>query len=249
MRAEEATVAVDEIVQNGAGCWHDGYHQNGCPRQGCPEFGGAGDPSVGAARDVVLLLSRVPERLRRVRTLEHAGYRVTIPRQPVAWVVAHRPPVLVTDDTDAARRIRAKVVAVAPATACVVVVDDPTPIRYRELLASGTTALPASCTDEQLVQAVGAASQALACLPIAAARALAGAVGDRPLITNREASLLRALVSGTTVASLARTVGYSPREMYRVLGSVYARLGAENRTEALLRADRLGLLTPPEPGR
>ncbi|HEX8630188.1 MAG TPA: hypothetical protein VF755_18680, partial [Catenuloplanes sp.] len=60
----------------------------------------------------------------------------------------------------------------------------------------------------------------------------------------REVSWLRALVDGVTVASLARAVGYSQREMYRVLASLYARLGADNRTGALLHADRWGLLTP-----
>jgi DNA-binding CsgD family transcriptional regulator len=53
---------------------------------------------------------------------------------------------------------------------------------------------------------------------------------------------LRHLADSGTVASLARTVGYSEREMYRLLGGVYARLGASNRTEALLLAERWGLL-------
>ena len=45
--------------------------------------------------------------------------------------------------------------------------------------------------------------------------------------------------------SLARTAGYSQREMYRVLAALYSRLGASTRTEALLRADRWGLLNTP----
>jgi len=44
------------------------------------------------------------------------------------------------------------------------------------------------------------------------------------------------------VTSLARSSGYSEREMYRLLSALYARLGVTTRTEALLRADRWGLL-------
>jgi DNA-binding NarL/FixJ family response regulator len=131
----------------------------------------------------------------------------------------------------------------------VVLMAQPTPAQYREALAAGVTALPAGSADEDVVLAVGAAVRAFTYLPADAARVLAGNDGDRPVITEQEACWLRALVDGSTVASLARTVGYSEREMYRVLGNLYGRLGAANRTEALLRADRWGLLTSvPEEG-
>lgn len=204
---------------------------------------GPGDRPVDPGRDVVVLLPGVPDRSRVVAALERAGYRVVAPRERVAWRAGHTP-ILVTDDTDGASRVRAEVVAVAPTTACVVLVREPTPARYRQILASGATALPASSADEDLVQAVGAAARSLACLPVAAARAIAGAGADRPVLTDREVSWLRALVDGATVAGLARAVGYSQREMYRVLANLYARLGADNRTGALLHADRWGLLTP-----
>lgn len=190
----------------------------------------------------------LPEGARRVRlgaALQRAGYRVVMPRQPAAWAAGRRPPVLVTDATEGAARVRADVVAAAPGTACVVLVHEPTPTRYRQLLAAGATVLPASADDEDVVAAVAAASRALICLPATVARALAGAEGDRPVLSARESGWLRALVHGATVAGLARTAGYSEREMYRLLGSLYSRLGAENRTEALLRADRWGLLNPP----
>lgn len=206
----------------------------------------AGGTRGGAPRDVVVLMSRAAERLRLVDALQRAGYRVAVPRQPVAWG-AHRaaPVLLLTDDTEAAGRVRAEALAEAPETACVVLVDHPTPARYRHLLGTGATALPASCAEDDVVQAVGAASRELACLPVSAARAVAGVTGARPALSDREVSWLRALVGGATVAGLARSAGYSQREMYRVLNSVYARLGAGNRTEALLHADRLGLLTAP----
>lgn len=211
--------------------------------------GRCGPPTPAAAptRDVVLLLSDVAHRRQVIGALEAAGYRVDIPRHPVAWVSARRSVILVTDDTEGAGRIREHAVTVVPRIPCVVLVDEPAPARYRQLLAAGTTALPASCAAEDVVLAVWAASRDLACVPVAVAQSLAGAEGDRPVLSEREVSWLRALVDGATVASLARAVGYSPREMYRVLGNLYARLGAVNRTEALLRADRWGLLAPPAP--
>jgi DNA-binding NarL/FixJ family response regulator len=198
-----------------------------------------------AARVVMVLMADLPRRLRLTDALQGSGYRVAMPRDPVALLAAHRSPVLVTDDTDGARRLRARVMTAAPGTPCVVLVREPTPERYREVLGSGATALPDSCTDADVVLAVGAAARSFACVPATVARALAGYDGARPVITAQEASWLRALVDGVTVASLARTVGYSQREMYRVLGTLYERLGASNRTEALLRADRWGLLGPP----
>jgi len=40
---------------------------------------------------------------------------------------------------------------------------------------------------------------------------------------------------------LAEQVGYSEREMFRLLGELYRRLGAANRSEALDKAARLGV--------
>lgn len=53
---------------------------------------------------------------------------------------------------------------------------------------------------------------------------------------------IRALAAGSTVAQLAADSGYSEREMFRILGDLYARLGVKNRTEAILWASRHGLL-------
>jgi len=216
---------------------------------GAANTGAADMGAADTGADVTVLLPRVSQRVRVVRALEGAGYRVAVRRPParvpVHRMVKRRSPVLVTDDTDGGTQVRAEVVAAEPETACVVLVDDPTPARYRQLLGAGVTALPTSSADDDVVLAVDAAARALTCLPASAARALAGANEDRPVLSVREASWLRALVSGTTVARLARSAGYSQREMYRLLGGLYRRLGATNRTEALLRADRWGLLATP----
>lgn len=63
-----------------------------------------------------------------------------------------------------------------------------------------------------------------------------------PAVDAVEQGWLRQLAAGGTVAGLARSCGYSEREMYRRLSTLYLRLGARTRTEALLLAERFGLL-------
>lgn len=213
-------------------------------------------PSPAHADDleVVVLFTDVEVR-QRVRTcLERQHYRVVQPARLLEWVESRRPRVLVVTGDDAeAARARAAVTRTAPEAAVVVLVEQPTPARYRELLATCTSVLPVSASDGDVAVAVAGAWRELTCLPMSAARSLAGREsasggGPPPAVTPRESGWLRALADGATVAGVARSAGYSPREMYRLLGAVYTRLGTANRTEALLCADRLGLLaTEPPP--
>lgn len=53
---------------------------------------------------------------------------------------------------------------------------------------------------------------------------------------------LAALASGSTVARLANETGYSERVMFRRLADLYGRLGVSGRAEAIVAAERLGLL-------
>jgi DNA-binding NarL/FixJ family response regulator len=219
-----------------------------------PGDGSAG-AATGAAGDVVVLIADGPRRRRLVGALESAGHRVSVTprvadRQPEAPSERRRPtvrrtPVLVTDDTDAAARVRDATLAASPDTGCVVLVADPGPARYRQLLESGASALPSDSSADDVVLAVEAATRALACLPATVLRAAGRDDGDPPAVSRREVSWLRALGAGETVGEVARTAGYSQREMYRLLRDLYRRLGADNRTGALLRADRLGLLAAP----
>jgi DNA-binding NarL/FixJ family response regulator len=69
-------------------------------------------------------------------------------------------------------------------------------------------------------------------------------VAPAPEVSSLERAWLRYLAGSGTVTGLARASGYSEREMYRLLGALYRRLGAANRTEALLLAERWGMLQP-----
>jgi DNA-binding NarL/FixJ family response regulator len=122
-------------------------------------------------------------------------------------------------------------------TPTVHVVEEATAEACAEALRVGATGVVA--LDAELNQVIG--GQTL--LPRQIAKALCRQqAGPVPQLLPRERDWLRHLADSGTVASLARTVGYSEREMYRLLGGVYARLGAGNRTEALLLAERWGLL-------
>jgi DNA-binding NarL/FixJ family response regulator len=200
--------------------------------------------------EVVVLFTDTRTRARVREGLHRQNVRVAQPERLLEWVTAHRPHVvLVTGDDERAGRARAAVARAAPEAACVVLVDHPTPARYRELLATCTAVLPESAAEEDVAVAVAGAWRALSCLPTEAARTLSGApgVGAGVALTPREVAWLRALADGATVGSLARAAGYSQREMYRLLAGLYARLGTTGRTEALLRADRAGLLSSEGP--
>jgi DNA-binding NarL/FixJ family response regulator len=196
--------------------------------------------------EVVVLVADPAHRSRLRAALEVGPYRTVLPPQILTWAAARRPQVLlVTDDSERTATLRAAIMTVAPEAACVVLVDEPTPARYRQLLTSCLAVLPTTASGPDLLAAVTAAGRYLTCLPGSAAQALTGGEGPRPGFSNRELGLLQELADGAKVASLARTAGYSQREMYRVLAELYERLGASTRTEALLRADRWGLLNTP----
>jgi DNA-binding NarL/FixJ family response regulator len=75
-----------------------------------------------------------------------------------------------------------------------------------------------------------------------AATALPRTGGNLAAVTDDEMAWLRALGQGTTVASLAESVGLSERVMYRRLGRLYRRLGVPGRTQALMRGRDEGWL-------
>ena len=201
---------------------------------------------VPGVRDVVVLVADPASRSRLRAALEAGPYRTVLPPQILSWAVAqHSQVLLVTDDSPRTSKLRAALLTAAPEAACVVLVDEPTPARCRELLASCLAVLPATANGADLLAAVAAVDRRLACLPATAVQALTGGDGRHPGFTSHELTWLRKLADGAKVAALARAAGYSQREMYRLLADLYARLGASTRTEALLRADRWGLLTIP----
>lgn len=95
---------------------------------------------------------------------------------------------------------------------------------------------------DRIVGVVGAALDRRTVLPTEIAHTLAHSGEADDGVDERQALWLGALARGVTVEELGRSVGYSERAMYRHLGALYGRLGARNRTQALLQALRRGLI-------
>lgn len=112
-------------------------------------------------------------------------------------------------------------------------------------LHDGATGLVAPGADvRDAVTAVLLALRGQTVLPQAMAAALSTLPGQpASSVTAEERGWLRALAVGGTVAALARASGRSERDLYQSLAALYARLGASDRTTALLAAHRLGLLS------
>jgi DNA-binding NarL/FixJ family response regulator len=138
----------------------------------------------------------------------------------------------------------------APEAVVVALLPDPTPGAYRETLCAGaTSAIDHHAPLDRIIVVLQAALAGDARLPapvaqaIAAGRGAQGAAGGS-CVSPTEVGWLRLLAQGTHVVDLAREAGYSERAMYRLLGQLFERMSVANRHEAILRADRWGLLEP-----
>jgi DNA-binding NarL/FixJ family response regulator len=114
------------------------------------------------------------------------------------------------------------------------------------LLDGATAAVSVDAPLDELIQVVTVALAGKVVLDPPVAEALArGCLGPALLecaVSDPEVDWLRGLARGDTVAELAEAAAFSEREMYRQLGALYERLGAANRTQAIVRAAQLGLI-------
>ena len=133
-----------------------------------------------------------------------------------------------------------------PDAVLTVLLDDPSPEHHVAALRAGARGVAHSGAPlAELIAVLSAAARGFTVLPAPVARALClPMVSTRgPDVPIEERSWLRQLAQGVSVAELALRSSYSEREMYRLLNRAYQRLGAANRTEALLAAQRAGLLS------
>lgn len=180
--------------------------------------------------------------------LQSGGFDCTVvadPAQLPALLAGPEPLVVVVAESGTAA-----VLPAAPASAwhaVVVVVEQATPEVCAGALRAGVTGvITAGDAPEHVVDVLRSAARGHTVLPREVVLALCRpATASPPSLTDVERGWLHRLASGGTVAGLARACGYSEREMYRRLSGVYLRLGASTRTEALLSAERFGLLERP----
>ncbi len=177
--------------------------------------------------------------------LEEAGYRVSEhdPHDLPASIRAAAIVATVESGGDVAHLARIR--SVAPEACLLVLAQGVEFTTVIQAVRSGSTAvLPWNARPEIIVSALGSALDGLATLPAHIVADLASRVraSTASLLDQREAEWLQYLASGKTVAALADKVGYSEREMFRTLAELYHRLGASNRSEALVKATQLGML-------
>lgn len=108
----------------------------------------------------------------------------------------------------------------------------------RAISAGAVTAIPRTVSMTKLRVVFQAAVEGSTLLPTEVVRALADrsaqAVAEYP--STREIGWLRDLANEVSVSRIAESAGYSERMMFRLLRDLYTRLGARNRTEALMLA-------------
>jgi DNA-binding NarL/FixJ family response regulator len=196
---------------------------------------------------VVAIVDRVPLYRRGLTSaLREAGLAVEEPDDLGAWL-AQAGHCLAVVALRAAEdwRLLEELNVLRPDAVFVAILPDSLPQSFgRALSAGASTAVPQDAEEEHVRNVVDAAAQGNAVLPAGVVQTIAASDTSRDsgAVTAQEAHWLSALGGGTTVAMLAHQVGYSEREMYRLLRRLYRRLGATSRAEALVAAARHGLI-------
>lgn len=172
------------------------------------------------------------------------GYTFESVQVPLDWVHRHRDSVLLVGiRSDGDLEMVGELKRGEPASVLVTLVDEFNIDSVRDSLAAGASgAVSRDAPAAEIILALNAALVDSTVMPADLARSLAERNdGDEPLhLEEREVSWLQSLAQSTTVSSLGDSAGYSEREMYRRLKRIYYKMGVRTRTEALLKASRLG---------
>jgi DNA-binding NarL/FixJ family response regulator len=177
-------------------------------------------------------------------TLAETGLATESPENLLEWARVDEPRLLLftvqtTEDWDLLLelcQVRAETIVIA------VLEEASVPACVRALNAGASGVLPRDAALPVLREVVDAAVRGGSLVPTAVLRALAQNTAHddgttepgRPSTAERD--WLRQLAHGDSVAKVAARAGYSERMMFRLLRDVYAKIGASNRTEALIKA-------------
>jgi DNA-binding NarL/FixJ family response regulator len=179
--------------------------------------------------------------------LADQGQQVETPADIVDWArAAGRPVILLTLLAPDDWALLARLLTLRPDAAVLTFVEQPDVASFVRALAAGALGVLARDAPPAAVrETFQAAVQDRVILPAGVARAMAlpsrsMAANGSPAPTEREIGWLRRLGRGSTVAQLAADVGYSERMMFRLLADLYSKVGAANRTEAMMSARERG---------
>ncbi len=156
-----------------------------------------------------------------------------------------RPDVLVIGEPD---EVPARV---EPGVAVVVVADDPDlPQRLRRTGAEGWAVVPSDAPADLLRVAITAVSHGMIMLPARLGPARARVddddeddASDDEALTSRERQVLDGIASGLTNREIAARLGISDHTVKFHISTIYGKLGASTRTEAVRLAVHRGLVT------
>lgn len=180
--------------------------------------------------------------------LNAAGYRVETPDDLLDWAgLRTRSLVLLSLTAADDWLLLAGVVAANPGCAVIALTDDESvETGIRAVQQGACSIVPRAVSADVLRRTVIATVDGQAVLPAAVCRALATATAipapAGPPLSLEEISWLRDLAAGRTVTRLAVHAGYSERAMFRLLHTLYRKMGVHTRTEAIVRASELGWL-------
>lgn len=183
------------------------------------------------------------------RSLAHEGYDIVGEaadgQQALELVDVHTPEVVLMDVTmpvldgiEATRRI----VAEHPDVRVVMLTMHADPRLARDAVDAGAMGyLVKDCTTSDIVEAIDRALRGEQTFPNAASEAVLQREG-RPVITQREAEVLQLIADGKSTNEAAQHLYVSVKTVKNHLASAYTKLDAHDRTQAVLRAARLGLI-------
>ncbi len=147
----------------------------------------------------------------------------------------------VLDGIEATRRLREKV----PAVRVLMLTMHADPAMATSAKEAGAHGyLVKDCTTAEIMAAIDRTLNDEQTFPPSLITAPAPPPPDQPrLITQREAEVLQLIADGKSTVDAARTLYVSVKTVKNHLASIYSKLEAHDRTQAVLRAARLGLIS------
>jgi DNA-binding NarL/FixJ family response regulator len=105
--------------------------------------------------------------------------------------------------------------------------------------------LPKSASGEDILEAITCALSGAPCFPINSGNTATTRGPAAPALTARQLDVLSLLCTGKPNKVIARDLGLSENTVRVHVAAIFAQLGVNSRSAALLAAQRLGLSLPP----